>query len=81
MTTSILLVSMFVLLAIGVPIGVCLALPILLMIAMDQSPLLCNTGLPVYSWSRYSSTSSSSISPRICLSSAWKNRPWSSSSS
>ena len=35
MTTSILLVSMFVLLAIGVPIGVCLALPILLMIAMD----------------------------------------------
>lgn len=42
------------------------------MIAMIQSPLLCNTGLPIYSWSRYSSTSSSSISPRICLSSAWK---------
>lgn len=34
MATSILLVSMFVLLAIGVPIGVCLALPILLMIAV-----------------------------------------------
>lgn len=35
MATTVLLVSMFVLLAIGVPIGVCLALPIMLMILIE----------------------------------------------